>query len=468
MDLGGLNRRDFLRHCGLGAAALALMPTACVGPDRAARPNFVFLLVDDLGWSDLSCFGNTFHETPNADRLAATGMRFTSAYAACAVCSPTRASIQTGKYPVRLGITDWIPGERHRNKPLVTQFTKTELPRSEKTIAEALGEQGYQTAFLGKWHLGGAEFYPEHHGFDVNVAGNHKGHPHDGYFSPYNLENLKDGPPGEYLTDRLTDEAVRLLDRFQQQPDKPFLLFMSYYTVHTPIQAKPALRERYAKKRDEMPDPHWKNAAYAGMVESLDESVGRILDQLEQLGFSDDTVVILMSDNGGVDYAGVTSNHPLRAGKGRYYEGGIRAPMIVRWPGVTQPGSTCDAPVISMDFYPTMLEMAGLPLDPAQHRDGLSLVPLLKGDGRLEREALYWHYPHYHGSGAKPCSAVRKGDFKLLRHYADGLRELFDLTSDPREEQNLAPAKPEIVADLEARLDAWLQEVGAYIPVPRE
>jgi len=465
------SRREFLKQCALGAAALAApwsRPAPAAGGSGASRgPNFVFLLVDDLGWSHVECFGNTFHETPNIDRLASGGMRFTSAYAASAVCSPTRASIQTGKYPARLGITDWIPGERHRKKPLVTRFTETELPLGETTIAEALKAKGYATAFIGKWHLGRREFYPQHQGFDVNVAGNHKGHPHNGYFSPYNLEHLDDGPKGEYLTDRLTDEAVGLLDAFGRERQNPFMLFLSYYTVHTPIQSRTDDREYYGKKMARDPDRHWKNPAYAGMVRALDRSVGRILDRLDALAMSEETVVFFMSDNGGVDYADVSTNHPLRGGKGRYYEGGIREPMIVRWPGVTDPRSVCHVPVISTDFYPTMLEMAGIPPDPDQHKDGLSLVPLLRGEKSLGREALFWHYPHYHGSGATPCSAIRFGDHKLIRYYEDGKKELFDLAADRAEERDLADEEPALVIDLERRLDAWLKETGAYIPVPR-
>ncbi len=469
--LSKVGRREFLKGIGTGAASIALSPLLSAGActPQKRRPNFVFLLVDDLGWSDIHCFGNSFHETPNIDKLASESMKFTSAYAACAVCSPTRASIQTGKYPVRLGITDWIPGERHSKKPLVTRFTKTEMPLEEKTVAEALMARGYSTAFLGKWHLGHNKFYPQHQGYDFNVAGNHKGHPHDGYFSPYKLEHLEDGPEGEYLTDRLTHEAMSLLEEFDKKPDVPFLLFMSYYTVHTPIQAKQELKKQYQEKKKGNPDPLWKNCAYAGMVQSLDESVGRILEKIKQLGKEEETVVFFMSDNGGVDYANVTSNHPLRAGKGRYYEGGIREPMIVKWPGVARPGSECDEPVVSMDFYPTMLEMAGLPLDHKQHEDGLSLVPLLREKKEsLGRDALCWHYPHYHGSGATPCSAIRKGRYKLIRFYADEQVELYNLHDDIGEEINLAEAQPEKVRELERALDKWLKEVNAYIPEKRE
>jgi len=469
-----LLRRDSL--AAILAVAAFLLVAAPASPaqqsapsgKRVERPNFVFLLVDDLGWSDIACFGNTFHETPNIDRLAAEGMRFTNAYAACAVCSPTRASIQTGKYPIRLGITDYIPGERHRDKPLVTKFTKTEMPLGETTLAEALKANGYQTAFLGKWHLGGRKYYPQHQGYDINVAGNHKGHPYDGYFSPYNLEHLENGPKGEYLTDRLTDEALKILEKFREAPTRPFLLFMAYYTVHMPIQSKPGIQKKYEEKKRERPDPRWKNTGYAGMVDSLDQSVGRILEKVKALGVERNTVVIFTSDNGGVDYAKVTTNHPLRGGKGRYWEGGIREPLIVRWPGVTGSGSVCEAPVISMDFYPTLLEMAGLPLDPEQHRDGLSLVPLLEGGRALERDALFWHYPHYHCSGARPVSAVRLGDYKFLRHYESGRKELYNLEKDLRETENLVASEPEKARELEARLDGWLKEVGAYIPVPQK
>ena len=436
-------------------------------PASSERPNFVFLLVDDLGWSHIASYGNPFFETPSVDRLAREGMKFTQAYAACAVCSPTRASIQTGKYPARLGVTDYIPGEHHPEAPLVTLPTRQELPLEEVCLAEALKEHGYQTAFLGKWHLGKAPYYPQHHGYDVNIAGCSAGGPPKGYFFPWGVEHIEDGPEGEYLTDRLTDEAVGLLEAYAAIPDDPFLLFLSYYTVHTPIQPRPELLAHYEKKLEATGDTRWGNPAYAGMVHAMDLSVGRVLDSLDQLGLAENTVVIFMSDNGGVDYWNVSTNHPLRAGKGRYYEGGIREPMIVRWPGTTKPGSICDTPVISTDFYPTMLAMAGLPSRPNQHADGENLVPLLQGTGKPDRDALYWHYPHYHGSGATPCSAIRVGDMKLIRYYETGNTELYDLANDLSEEHDLAADKPEQVAEMEAQLDAWLTEVGAYVPPPR-
>ncbi len=476
-------RRDFVKRAGLGALTLAApgILGAAQG-SRRRKPNFLFILVDDLGWKDLGCYGSSLYDTPNIDRLAAQGMRFTSAYAASPVCSPTRASIMTGKHPARLGITDWIPGNRPKNRKLIGPPIHNELPLEEVTIAEALKGRGYATFFAGKWHLGSKGHHPEQQGFDINKGGHDKGSPPGGYYVPYENPTLADGREGEYLPDRLADESIRFLET---RHDDPFLLFLSFYTVHTPIQACKKHVERYKEKVDRLPesnDPEYiaerdawakqrqDNAAYASMVHAMDENVGRVLAKLDKLGLADDTVVIFMSDNGGLSTLGwkgsPTSNLPLRAGKGWCYEGGIREPMIIRAPGATKPGSVCDTPVISMDFYPTMLELAGLAPIPVQHRDGLSLAPLLKGGDSIARDTLYWHYPHYHGSLWTPGAAVRHGDWKLIEFNEEGRTELYNLADDIAERTDLAAKMPGKRDELAAMLHAWQGRVGASLAKP--
>ena len=462
-------RRSFLKALGVGAASLALR-SARAAPTRL---NVVFFLIDDMGWTDAGCYGSTLYETPNIDRLAVEGMRFTDAYAACPVCSPTRASIMAGKYPARLGITN---------------FGSKPLPLEETTLAEAFKEAGYTTFFAGKWHIGGdAEFWPEHQGFDINKGGNGTGSPAGGYFSPYKNPRLESGPAGEYLTDRLTDESLRFLDAHR---DKPFLLYLSHYAVHTPLQAKAEVIRKYEAKlaknppkgpllRDEGPKAETglvqRNSTFAAMVDSVDQSVGRVMRKLDELGIADHTAIVFMSDNGGlstlVKNRGLsknppTCNLPLRAGKGWLYEGGIREPMIVKWPGVAKPGSTCQVPVTSTDFYPTLLEMAGLPPRPKQHVDGISFVSLLKGGASLPRKAIFWHYPHHHGSGSVPSGAVRAGDWKLIEFYEEKRIELYTLKDDIGESRNLADAKPKKRRELHALLDGWREQIGAAIPAP--
>jgi len=443
----------------------------------------VFLLVDDLGWADVGVYGSTFYETPNIDRLAAQGMRFTNAYAAAPVCSPTRTSIMSGKYPARLDTTDWF-GATRKGKLLPAPYIP-QLALEEVTLAEALKEAGYSTAFVGKWHMGGRPHRPEMQGFDLNVAGDGRGHP-PSYFFPYRSADgiqaldLPGGREGEYLTDRLTEESLRFLEANQ---DEPFLLYLSYYAVHTPLQTKPALLAKYEAKRAALPPasgtrylPEGPREArqvqdhpvYAGMVESVDQSVGRVLAKLEQLGIANRTAVLLMSDNGGLSTSegSPTSNVPLRAGKGWLYEGGIREPMIVKWPGVVVAGSRSDHPVTSTDFYPTMLEMAGLPQRPGQHADGVSLVPLLKQTGSLERRDLFWHYPHYGNQGATPSAAVRRGDYKLIEYFEDEQVELFDLARDIGEHHDLSAEMPEKVEELRDTLHRWRDSVDAQMPSP--
>lgn len=477
-----MSRRSFLRTGAGTALSFAALANGC-GKKLPPQPNFVFVLVDDLGWMDTGCYGSTFYETPNVDRLAGEGMRFTDAYAACPVCSPTRASIMTGKYPARVGITDWIPGYKTHNKDpeiLDTPEDLHQLPHEEVTIAEAMKEVGYTTFFAGKWHLGGEGYLPDSQGFDINLGGNHTGQPYGGYFSPYSNPQLADGPEGEYLTDRLGDESVAFLE---SHAGSPFFLYLSFYTVHTPIQPKENLQHRFADKLAAMDNPPetafgeegesmvrltQDDPDYAAMVRSMDENLGKVLNALDRLEQTDNTVVIFMSDNGGlstVPWEAPTSNVPLRAGKGWLYEGGIREPMIVRWPGVVKPGSTCSEPVTSTDFYPTILEMAGLPLRREQHADGLSLMPLLKGKKSLDREAIYWHFPHYHGSRSKPGGAIRAGDWKLIEFFEDDRLELYNLKDDIGERRNLAQERSEKAFELHDMMTAWRDEVGAKMPV---
>ncbi len=474
-----MKRRDFLK-LSAGAAASTIIPGCLLAASTSQQKkklNFVFILIDDMGWTDPGCYGSTFYETPNIDKLAAEGMRFTNAYAASPVCSPTRASIMTGKYPARLGITQWIGAP---DKPVKYVHN---MPAEELTIAETLKQAGYATAFIGKWHLGEKEkYYPEKQGFDVNKGGYRAGHPWAGYFSPYENPKLPDGPEGEYLTDRLTEESLKFLD---ENSDKPFLLYLSHYAVHTPLQAKEKHIDKYNTKARHLP-PHEGPAylterddiitkqvqdhpVYAAMLQSTDESIGRVMQKLDALGLSDNTAVIFMSDNGGLSTQpreSPTANVPLRAGKGWLYEGGIREPMIIKWPGVVKPGTLCHEPVISNDFYPTMLEMAGLPLRQNQHIDGLSLVPLLTGTTKLDRNALYWHYPHYHGSGSRPSGAVRAGDYKLIEWFEDNSIELYNLKNDISEKHNLAEELPQKTAQLRNMLHNWRKSVRARMPKP--
>lgn len=453
-----------------------------------AKPNFIFILADDLGWKDLGCYGSAFYETPHLDRLAEEGVRFTDAYAACPVCSPTRASILSGKYPAAAGVTNFIGG--HTKGKLIDAPYIDHLPLEEKSLASTLRENGYTTWHVGKWHLGDTPYYPTEHGFDVNVGGCSWGMPLNGYFSPWGIENLEDGPEGEYLTDRLTDEAIDLI---RNNEDQPFFLNLWYYAVHIPIQAKEGKIKKYEAKAKEMgldevqtfeegdffPCEHKKDKrilrrlvqsdpTYAAMVESMDENIGRLLTALEESGQAENTIVIFTSDNGGLATAegSPTCNAPLAEGKGWMYEGGTREPLLVKWPSVTEPGTVRNFPVSSPDFYPTMLEMAGLNPLPEQHRDGASLVPLLRGTGTPEREAIYWHYPHYGNQGGTPGSSLRAGDHKLIEFFEDGRIELYDLQRDISEEENIAEDNPELALRLKRLLAGWRESVEAKIPEP--
>lgn len=425
------------------------------------RYNIVLILADDLGWTDLSCYGSTYYETPQIDRLARDGMRFTQAYSACTVCSPTRAAILTGKYPARLRITDWIPGLPPENpKLLVPEWTKY-LPLEEVTLARALKAAGYATASIGKWHLGSEPYWPEKHGFDVNIAGTSAAAP-PSYFAPYNIATLKEGPAGEYLTDRVAREATQFIE---QNKARPFFLYVPLFAVHTPIQGKEALVKKYRAKRQ--PGQKQTNAVYGAMVESMDDAVGAIRRKLDELKLTERTVVVFASDNGG--RVPTTSNHPLRVGKGSCYEGGTRVPLIVSWPGVAKAGSTSNVPVISMDLFPTLLEAAG-EIDAARRGiDGESLAGLLRHerDPATKRDVLFWHYPHYQHyqlGGTTPYGAIRAGDFKLIEFFSDMRVELYNLRDDIGEQRNLAAEMPEKVTELRNRLHAWRKEVGAQMP----
>lgn len=437
------------------ALAIAVMPLAAAPPT-----NVVFILVDDLGWTDLGCYGSDFYLTPHIDRLARDGMKFTQAYSACTVCSPTRAAILTGKYPARLHITDWIPGLPPSNpKLLVPDWTKY-LPTEEATLARVLKGAGYATASIGKWHLGGEPYYPEKHGFDRNVAGTAAPSPKS-YFAPWQIPTLTpEGRDGEYLTDRLGQEAVQFIE---QRRDKPFFLYLAHFGVHTPIQGKADLVKKHQARLK--PDLRHRNAAYAAMLESVDDTVGLIRAKLAELKLAERTVIVFTSDNGG--RVPTTANHPLRVGKGSCYEGGVRVPLIVHWPGVTKSGSVCDVPSMSIDFYPTLLEITGA-RDAEGHRpDGESLVPLLRQAGALRREALFWHYPHYQHyqqGGTTPYGAVRVGDFKLVEFYDDSRIELYNLREDIGEKNDLAAKMLGKADELRKRLHAWRKEVGAQMP----
>ena len=473
---------------GLSVVSVLLL-SGCAKPtnsNETTKPNVLFILVDDLGWTDIGAFGSSFYETPNIDALTARGMKFTNAYAACPVCSPTRASIMSGKYPARLKTTDWFGAPqpatvgKHwtKNKPLLPAEYLENLPLTETTLAEALKANGYGTFFAGKWHLGEtAEFWPEHQGFDVNKGGYSSGSPKGNhYFVPYANPRLTDGPEGENLTLRLADETVAYID---QHKNEPFLAYLSFYAVHQPIGAPKNLVDKYEAKRKKLGlDDEWGKEGeskvrlnqslpvYGALVETMDQAVGKVLASLQKNGLEKNTIVVFMSDNGGLSTAEgqPTSNLPLRAGKGWLYEGGIREPMVIYWPGVTKGGQVTDQVTISTDFYPTLLDMAGLPAMPKQHVDGVSLAPVLKGK-TMKRGPIFWHYPHYGNQGGSPGSAVRDGDWKLIEWFEPGRGlELYDLKADIGEQNNLAEKNPGKRQQLYTLLQNWRQEVGAKMP----
>jgi arylsulfatase A-like enzyme len=429
------------------------------------KPNIVFFLADDLGQMDIRAFNpKTFYETPNIDGLAKRGMKFTQGYAACCVCSPTRGSIMSGKYPPRIGITNFIPGGR--SGKLLPAPNAGQLALQEVTIAEALKDAGYATFMSGKWHLGNAGFMPQDQGFTHDESSN---------TGPKRDKKQQENDPKK--TERITDDAVAFI---QANKDKPFYAYLPYNAPHVPVGAAPELVAKWEKKAQQAPVDAFghegKNkvrfvqnqAAYAAMVEQLDTGIGRVLAALKENGLTEKTIIVFMSDNGGLSTAegSPTSNLPLRAGKGWPYEGGVREPLIVVAPGVTKPASSCDSPVISTDFYPTLLQLAGQPLKPEQHLDGVSFVPLLKGESAVRGKPLFWHYPHYANQGGSPNGVIRDGDWKLIEWYEDGALELYNIAQDLSETTNLAAKQPERVRELHAKLIAWRKEVGALMPSP--
>lgn len=452
------------------------------------RPNVLLIVADDLGWTDLGCYGSTFYETPHLDRLANEGVRFTDAYAACPVCSPTRAAIQTGKYPARMDTTDWFGApqpdrmQQHwtRFKPLLPARYIEELLAEETTLAEQFQAAGYKTFFAGKWHLGPAGSWPEDHGYQINKGGWERGGPYGPgkYFVPYGNPRLEDGPPGEHLPDRLARETVDFMEACE---GKPFFAMLSFYSVHTPLMARKELEAKYLRKKQQLktmgprfvPEGDNKNrevqdhAVFAGMVEAMDSAVGRVLKGLQEQGLAENTIVIFTSDNGGLSTAegSPTSNRPLRAGKGWLYEGGIRVPLIVRAPGTSQTGSTSAAVVTSTDYYPTLLALTGTGTAKLGEIDGVDFSPALRGES-IERGPTFWHYPHYGNQGGAPGAAIRDGEYKLIHWFEDDRLELFDLNTDPGESNNLADARTEITQQYAKVLHSWQRSVDAKMPSP--
>lgn len=453
----------------------------------ADKPSFVFILVDDLGYMDVGAYNpNTFYETPHINALAASGMKFTDGYAANPVCSPTRFGIQTGRHPSRKDATNFFSGRRKSRFAPAPLHDRMDL--EEVTMAESLKEEGYQTFFAGKWHLGPTEdFWPENQGYDVNKGGWKHGGPWNGgkYFTPYGNPRLSDGPEGEHLPDRLASETCQFIETNR---DRPFLAFLSFYSVHTPLIGRPDLVEKYQKKAAKITGEEFageeqalvnaknprqvrilqKHAVYGAMVEAMDLAVGRVLSKLKQLGLEDEVVVCFTSDNGGLSTSegSPTSNLPLRGGKGWIYEGGIREPFLVRWPGVTKAGTICRVPVMSTDFFPTFVRAAGGRVNGVGPIDGVDLMPLLHGGQQLDREALYWHYPHYSNQGGFPASAIRVGSWKLIERLEDGRTHLYNLATDIGERVDMAAAHPGRVDAMRKKLHAWYEEVDAKFLQP--
>lgn len=470
-----MNRRNFLRKTGIvaltisagGKAAFASKTTA-IDANTSKKPNIVFLLIDDMGWKDVGFMGSKYYETPNIDKLAKSGMVFSNAYSNAPNCAPTRACLMSGQYSPRHGIYTVGSSERgqsHQRK-LIPTPNKTELDSKFITIAEALKKSDYTSASMGKWHLGtDPKLGPIGQGFDLNIAGDHRGNPgRGGYFSPYKNPNLSDGPDGEYLTDRLTDEAIKFIEK---NKEKPFFLYLPHYAVHTPIQAKKDLIEKYENKT---PHNGQGNPKYAAMIDSTDQGIGRILDTLEKLKIKDNTIVVFFSDNGG--YGPATSMAPLRGAKGMLYEGGIRVPMVVSWPGKIKTNTTCETPVIGIDFYPTLLEMTSTEKPANYILDGKSIVPLLNQSKDFERKSIYFHFPAYlqkYSNGktpwrATPAGAIRKGDYKLIEFFEDSTLELYNLNDDIGETNNLAKIMPDKTKELHRDMTEWRKSVNAHVP----
>ncbi len=452
-----------------------------------AKPNIIVIMLDDMGWKDLACTGSTFYETPNIDRLASEGMIFTNAYAACPVCSPSRSSYLTGNYPVSTGVTDWIDmGNFH---PICAKMVEAPYQKhitlGTPTIASILHEQGYATWHVGKWHLGGEEYYPEKFGFEKNIGGCFWGHPKHGYFSPYNHPTLPDGPDGEYLTDRLTDEAIKLI---ASEDDRPFYLSFCHYCVHEPIQAKEKDIAYFRAKAEKMglsdqdaivtgepiPSNHscnverrmyQSNAEYAAMIWNLDENTGRLMDALKQYGKADNTAIIFTSDNGGLSTAegSPTCNLPAREGKGWMYEGGTRVPFFIWYPSKIKAGSCCRTSITTPDLCPTILDLAGAAEKTPDNLDGICITPLFEGNALPERP-IFWHYPHYGNQGGTPGSSVILGKYKYIEFFEDGHGELYDLETDFNELHNLVSEMPEKSKQLRTLLHGWQSDHHAKFP----
>ena len=467
------------------------------------QPNVLLIVADDLGYADLSCYGSSFYETPNLDKLASKGVRFTDGYASCPVCSPTRASIQTGKHPVTVEITDWIPGRAHYNEPSVRDRwmaapLKNELSTEETTIANALKRIGYNTFWAGKWHLGETEeYWPEHHGYDTNIAGWKRGGPvrkpkegYNGYFAPYGNPRIKAKEENEYLPERLTDETIRFIE---ENKDQPFYACLSYYLVHIPLQALEEKTKKYEEKAANLhldtvnpflAEPKWiayaskeakgykerviqSHAVYAAMIEALDENIGRVLSKLEELGIDDNTIIVFTSDNGGLSTSegSPTANAPLRGGKGWLYEGGIRVPYIVKYPENKNAGKVSDLPISSIDIMPTILASANLTLKPETSIEGINITPFVETNTIPER-ALYWHYPHYSNQGGNPGSVIRLGDYKLFHDFETEKTELYNLKEDISERKDLSTELPEKTKELYKKLDDWRTSSNAKMMTP--
>jgi arylsulfatase A-like enzyme len=464
---------------------------------QTKKPNVIIILADDLGWADLMCYGSTFYETPNLDKLATNGVKFNYAYAPSPVCSPTRASLLTGKNPVRTGVTDWIAGRQADGKAmpyekLIVKPTAYQLALEETTLAEYALNQGYKTYFAGKWHLGEEEkFWPQNQGFQTNMGGWSKGGPSGivndtigGFFTPYNNPMLKDGPAGEYITDRLTTECLDFLDKNGKEN---FLLMYSLYAVHNPMQAPSALVKKYQEKRKKLnltdkdrfiKDEDWmKNesswrrrvvqdhAIYAAMVENMDTNIGLIIQKLQQLGIDDNTIIIFTSDNGGLSTAegSPTTNGTLRNGKGWLHEGGIRVPFILYWKGKISPSTVSDIPVTTSDIYPTLAKVLNSSYKKDKAVEGENILTQLTTE---KSRTLYWHYPHYSNQGGKPGSAIRKGNLKLIYNYEDQSVEMYDVVKDVSEKNNLAAVQPKQAKQMQKELMQWLKINGAKFPDP--
>jgi arylsulfatase A-like enzyme len=479
-------------------AALPLISLTNCGKPQNLKPNVIFILLDDYGYTDLGCYGSKYYETPNIDRLAFEGIRFTDAYAACPVSSPTRAALMTGRYPVNTGVTDWIPGRQASSPGLpedrfLAKPFNNRLDLEETTIAEALKSNGYTTMISGKWHLGEDSIYwPEYQGFDVNKGGYSKGSPNrsqnsNGYFSPYGNPRLEDGPVGEYLTDRQTDEAITFIENNRT---KPFFVYLSFYAVHKPMQGKEELIKYFQEKADSMglseiepfrTDKEWIKRApkgnfrertiqsypvYAAMIKSVDDNLGKLFDKLRQLDIDKNTIIIFTSDNGGLSTSegSPTTNWPLRAGKGWLYEGGIREPLIIKAPQIIKEPAVSAVPVSTIDFFPTILEMTGTKVS-VLDLDGISILPVLKS-GTIETRPLFWHYPHYSNQGGDPGSAVRLGNYKLIDNFETGRQELYDLKNDISEMNDISQTDTEKTKELYELLDAWRIKTGAKMMDP--